>query len=278
MMRRRTFLLSTAAASLAAADRIRVGCQSRSYAAPTRDVPQFLTYLDDMAAAGYAGFETNYISLEAGFANPAPLRAEIAKRKMELIGLHAGAALHTPEQVAKAEALFAHVAAGVKALGGQYAMLSPNAGKDPALWPAKAAAIERLAGVCKKAGVELLVHNHVEEARNNFEEFRFLLRNSTVKLLVDVGHAARAGVNAAGFCSEHHGRIAAVHVKDWKGDANTQVTIGTGDVDVKSALAALRKQKWQGWVIAELEGNPVPGVSREQNVRNARDFLRNVLR
>ena len=71
-----------------------------------------------MAAAGYAGFETNYISLEAGFANPAPLRAEFAKRKIELIGLHAGAALHTPEQVTKAEALFAHVAAGEEGLAG----------------------------------------------------------------------------------------------------------------------------------------------------------------
>ncbi|MBS1825078.1 MAG: sugar phosphate isomerase/epimerase [Acidobacteria bacterium] len=269
--------MSTATASLSAADRIRVGCQSRSYAAPTRDVQQFLAYLDDMAEAGYAGFETNYISLEAGFANPAPLRAEIARRKLELIGLHAGAPLHTPEQVTKAEALFAHVAAGVMALGGHYAMLSPNAGKDPALWQSKAAAIERLAGVCRKAGVELLVHNHVEEARNNFEEFRFLLRNCPVRLLVDVGHAARAGVNAAPFCVEHHKRIAAVHVKDWKGDANTQVTIGTGDVDVKSALAALRKAKWQGWVIAELEGNPVPGVSREQNVRNAREYLKTLL-
>ncbi len=68
-----------------------------------------------------------------------------------------------------------------------------------------------------------------------------------------------------------------MHVKDWKGDANTQVTIGTGDVDVKSALAALRKAKWQGWVIAELEGNPVPGVSREQNVRNAREYLKTLL-
>lgn len=270
--------MTAAAVPLSAADRIRMGCQSRSYAAPNRDVSQFLTYLEDMAAAGYEGFETNYISLEAGFADPAPLRAEIAKRKIELIGLHAGAALHTQEQVTKAEALFAHVAAGVKALGGQYAMLSPNAGKDPALWQSKATAIERLAGVCRKAGVELLVHNHVEEARNNFEEFRFLLKNSSVRLLLDVGHAARAGVNAASFCAEHHRRIAAVHVKDWKGDANAQVTLGTGDVDVKSALAALRRQKWQGWVIAELEGNPVPGISRDQNVRNARAYLKNVLR
>ncbi len=256
---------------------MRVGCQSRSYAAPKRDVTQFLAYLDDMAAAGYEGFETNYISLETAFADPAPVRAEIAKRKIELIGLHAGSPLHTPEQVAKAEALFAHVAAGVKALGGTYVMLSPAAGKDQALWETKAAAIERLAKVCRKAGVELLVHNHVEEARNNFEEFRFLLRHSSVRLLVDVGHATRAGVNASSFCVEHHGRIAAVHVKDWKGDHMTQVTLGTGDVDVRGALAALRGKDWQGWVIAELEGNPVPGVSRERNVRNAREYLRKVI-
>ncbi|MBL8221066.1 MAG: sugar phosphate isomerase/epimerase [Bryobacterales bacterium] len=276
-MKRRTFVLGAPAAALMAAEGIRIGCQSRSYAAPSRDVTQFLTFVDDMAAAGYEGFETNYISLEAGFTDPQPLRAEIARRKMHLIGLHAGSALHTPEQVTKAESLFAHVAAGVKALGGSYAMLSPSAGKDAGLWKAKAEAIERLAAVCNKAGVELLVHNHVEEARNNFEEFRFLLKNSSVKLLVDVGHAARAGVNAAAFCEEHHARIAAVHVKDWKGDHNNQMTLGTGEVPVKSALAALRKRNWRGWVIAELEGNPVPGVTREQNVRDARGFLKKLI-
>ncbi|MBL8177783.1 MAG: sugar phosphate isomerase/epimerase [Bryobacterales bacterium] len=278
MMRRRSLLIAAAAAAgLPAAEGIRVGCQSRSYAPPSRDVRQFLGYLDDMAAAGYEGFETNYISLEAGFTDPAPLRAEIAERKMELIGLHAGSALHTPEQTVKAEELFARVAAGVKALGGSYAMLSPAAGKDAGLWKSKAEAIERLAAICRKAGVELLVHNHVEEARNNFEELRFLLRASSVRLLVDIGHAARAGVNAAEFCEQHHARIAAVHVKDWKDDHNTQVTLGRGDVPVISALAALRKRKWRGWVIAELEGNAVPGVTREQNVRDARAFLSQVL-
>lgn len=276
-MRRRTFVLAAPAAALMATDGIKVGCQSRSYAAPSRDVRQFLTYVDDMAAAGYEGFETNYVSLESGFTDPAPLRAEIARRKMSLIGLHAGSALHTPELVSKAEALFAHVAAGVKALGGSYAMLSPAAGKDPGLLKSKAEAIERLAAVCRKAGVELLVHNHVEEARNNFEEFRFLLNHSSVKLLVDVGHAARAGVNAAAFCEQHHSRIAAIHVKDWKADHMNQVTLGSGDVPVKSALAALRKRNWRGWVIAELEGNPVPGVTREQNVRDARSFLKQVI-
>jgi sugar phosphate isomerase/epimerase len=57
----------------------------------------------------------------------------------------------------------------------------------------------------------------------------------------------------------------------------TQVTLGTGDVDVRGALAALRGKDWQGWVIAELEGNPVPGVSRERNVRNAREYLSKVI-
>lgn len=277
MMIRRTFLLAAAAARLAAASPIRIGCQSRSYAAPSRDVNTFLKYLDDMAAAGYEGFETNYISLEESFVNPAAMRKELASRKLELIGLHAGAPLHTPEQVTKAEALFAKVAAGAHGLGARYVMLSAAAGKDNGLWPAKAAAIERLTQACGKAGVELLVHNHVEEARNNFEEFRFLLQHSKVRLLVDIGHAARAQVNAAAFCAEHHQRIAAVHVKDWRGDHSSQVTLGTGDVDVKGSLLALRKKNWQGWVIAELEGNPVPGVSAQENVRQAREFLRKLL-
>lgn len=262
---------------LNAAPAIRLGCQSRSYAAPSRDIALFLSYLDDMAAAGYEGFETNYISLEAAFANPQPMRHELAKRKLMLIGLHAGSPLHTPEQVVKAEALFTKVAAGVSALGGSYVMLSAAAGKDPALWASKAAAIEKLAAVCRNARVELLVHNHAEEARNNFEEFRFMLSQTKTRLIVDIGHAKRAGADAAAFCATHHRRIAAVHVKDWKDDPANQVPLGTGDVDVRGALTALTRKKWRGWVIAELEGRPVPNMTPQQNVRHAHDFLSRIL-
>jgi sugar phosphate isomerase/epimerase len=278
MLPRRKLLLTLAGAPLfSAAAPIRVGCQSRSYGAPTRDAKKFLDVLDDMSAAGYQGFETNFISLEETFGDPTAMRKELENRRLTLVALHAGAEMHSEAGTEKGLALLQRVAHGVKGLGGSYVFLSAAITKDHALWKRKADAITQAAKLCEKAGVKFAVHNHVDEARNNFEEFRFLLAHSNVSLIVDAGHAARAGADAAAFCAEHYKRIVALHVKDWRGDHMNQVTLGTGQVDVRGSVLALKNHGWSGWVLAELEGNAVPGVSPQQNVRNARNYLRQLL-
>ncbi|HYM12380.1 MAG TPA: hypothetical protein VEU62_16710, partial [Bryobacterales bacterium] len=86
--RREFFLVSLGAAlarSGAAAEGVRLGCQTRAYGSPIRDRAKLLSVLDDLAALGYAGFETNFASLEASFADPEPMRKEIEKRRIGLI-------------------------------------------------------------------------------------------------------------------------------------------------------------------------------------------------
>ena len=55
------------------------------------DKSKLLSALEKLKSAGYAGFETNYRSLEHSFDNSAPMRDQIEKRGLPLIGLHFGA-------------------------------------------------------------------------------------------------------------------------------------------------------------------------------------------
>ena len=129
--------------------------------------------------------------------------------------------------------------------------------------------------MCRESNVRLCVHNHVDETQNDFYELREVLANTPageVWLLLDIGHAGVGGANAAAFFRSHAARIAGLHVRDRIGER--QVPMGTGQVDLRGVAAAIRETGWSGWVIVELEGTSVPGVSSSENVRLARQYLK----
>ena len=89
-----------------------------------------------------------------------------------------------------------------------------------------------------------------------------------VDFLIDCGWAYRAGVNLAAFFTDHRARIAGMHLRDFKGEA--QVPLGQGDVDWKPLAATVRETGWSGWVLAEEEradgskpGESAAGPARE---------------
>jgi sugar phosphate isomerase/epimerase len=261
------------AAALAwAPARVRLGCQTRSFAPPTRDREKLLGILDGIAAAGFAGFETNYIGFEASFTDPAPAREEIARRKLELIGLHLGARFKPAGEAEKSTPLVARVARGVKALGGSLVIVSGTASGDAAALQAKAHWVRQAGRICREEGVRLVLHNHVEEARDDWAEYRLLMRETDAGLLVDVGHPARQRLDATAFLREFHARIAAIHVNDWTGE--TPRRLGTGDARLEEIGRTLNAVKWAGWAILELEGGKTEGGSVDGLVRESARFLR----
>ena len=114
-MRRREFVLATLAAARGAGP-IRVGCQTRAYGSPLRDRAKLLAVLEELVAAGYEGFETNFQSLAHSFAAPEPMRREIEKRRIALIGLHSSAGLFEPAKIEQEQAGLLEVARATKAL------------------------------------------------------------------------------------------------------------------------------------------------------------------
>lgn len=255
----------------AASGRIRAGCQTRCYGNPPATLEALLPLLDDMKAAGYEGFETNNGILKS-LPNPAAVEPEL-RRRVPLIGLHLGLRWSGEDMEKIAIAEIERVAAAVKQLGGTHLFLSGAARKE--VWTNRVAALRHGASVCHRLGIVLAVHNHQEETRDNFAELRFLLDNLRpleMSIILDIGHAALAGADAAGFLRSNAARVAGLHVRDRIGDR--QVPMGTGQVDLAGTAKAIRDTGWSGWITAELEGTPIPGVSAKENVRAARKYLR----
>ena len=58
-------------------------------------------------------------------------------------------------------------------------------------------------------------------------------------------------MDLAAFFTKHRGRLAGLHLRDFKGEP--QVPLGQGEVDWKPLAAAVKKTGWNGWILAEEE-------------------------
>jgi inosose dehydratase len=119
--------------------------------------------------------------------------------------------------------------------------------------------------------IKLAIHNHGPEDKGFFPSPFDVMRavekfDKRIGLCIDVGHTARAGVDAAESILKCHERLYDLHMKDISalGDRNTPIEGGRGILDSKSILAALLKIKYQGLVGFEYEKDakdPVPGLA-----------------
>ena len=273
-----------AAPLLAAAGKPRVGCQTRAYGSPIPDKAKLLSVLEDLKAAGYEGFETNFRTLEHSFDDPGPMRREIEARGVPLIGLHMGAGLFDPAKIEDERPMILRNAKAAKTFGGGHVIVSGRqlpTGSDGRALPdaiaAKAREANRLGAELRAMGLRLSIHNHTHEVAHDAEELRRLLaqtRPDDVGLLFDVGHVHFDEVDVAAFVREHGARITGLHVRDVKdGD---EVLIGTGKVDFEGLGAAIRDTGWQGWVIVEV--NKRDDIPSRELVNRVRSHLRRTMR
>lgn len=283
--RREFFLVSLGAAlarSGAAAEGVRLGCQTRAYGSPIRDRAKLLSVLDDLAALGYAGFETNFASLEASFADPEPMRKEIEKRRIGLIGLHMGAGFFSPLRFDQEQAHIAEVARAVKALGGTHLMLSGNRPPASFAWTPqtlhlKCEQLNRAGKACRALDVRLCAHNHGMELANEARELKAILNQTDpelVSLTLDFGNVFPQDFGPLYIVRRFSHRIAAFHLRDTaKGQ---EVLMGKGDFDFAELGRELLETRWAGWLIVEL--NQRRDIPSRKLVEMARDYIRKTMR
>lgn len=285
---RRDFVVVVAGAALARAQAapppIRVGCQTRAYGSPIRDREQLLSVLDDLVATGYEGFETNFASLESSFEDPAPMRAEIEKRHIRLIGLHGTLNFVDPANLEKERAQLDRLAKASKGLGAEFLILSSNGvprnsdgGMDSAALKLRCEELNRAGAACRALGVRLCTHNHAREVANGGEEVNAVMdgtRPDNLGMLMDASYVHGAGLNVPAFIRKHSRRIYAIHVRDHRN--GKEVDLGTGDLDLRGIAETLHEIRWSGWVI--LEVNKRADMPSRQVVEKSRKFMRDVMK
>jgi inosose dehydratase len=276
-MKRRDFLTAVAAASaLRGAAGVRVACQTRAYGSPIRDRAKLLAVLEDLAAAGYEGFETNYQSLAHSFGDPGPMRLEIERRKITLLGLHYSTALHDPARLDQEHQGILEVARATRAFGGEYVVLSSGPVPGEAL-TRRCQELNRAGRVLRDLGVRLLFHNHTHELEDDARHLRAVMGRTDpalVSLMLDVGNRFPPGYPAAAAARDHLQRIAGFHLRDTI--HGSEVSMGTGEFDFAALARLIREGGWSGWLVVEV--NQRPDTPSRKLVEDCRAYVRKTMK
>jgi sugar phosphate isomerase/epimerase len=130
------------------------------------------------------------------------------------------------------------------------------------MWKQAAVLMEEAAQKIKGDGFILGYHNHVDEFRSGTPcPLDTLLQIApTVKLQLDIGHAARAGRKPAQIAHQYRNRIVSVHIKEFD-PANDDAILGRGTIAWKDVFHELESSKGMEWYIIEEEGMHCNGNS-----------------
>ena len=147
------------------------------------------------------------------------------------------------------------IQAGIKVLG---------ADPDPEAFPL----IDKL---CDEYNVKIAIHNHGRYHRyGNISQLEeaFSKSSPNIGLCLDTGWALDSHVDPVEMIDKFANRLYGVHLKDFNFDSEgkeVEAVLGTGELDLKAVLKALKSIDYTGYITLEYEGepeNPLPNVMK----------------
>lgn len=173
-------------------------------------------------------------------------------------------------------------AAGIRIYGAGVIYMKAPAEVDRAFAYAKLLGVELIIGVpnpdlmgyveqkVKETGIRVAVHNHGPEDKlypspaDVWARVRGL--DERIGLCLDIGHAARAGVDPVKAVREYGARIFDLHIKDLAVISRDDhpAVLGRGVLDIPGLLRVLKERRYEGYCSIEHEmdmGDPYPGIA-----------------
>lgn len=227
-----------------------------------------LAALQQIKQLEFTGFETSFRNLGSLNSGGAPNTLEL-----RFFGVHIFLPEYEPSTCIAPRDLVIDTIALASRLGAQRLILSGAPATGKANLRVKADALKRLSELTHKVGMQLCYHNHTPEllskpgSPSELESLAGETENSPMFFVLDAGHAARAGVSLNDLIAKLGARIAAIHLRDSRG--NTPVPLGAGDFPLAETAKYIRDSGWSGWLIAEeeREDGSKPGLNAVATAR-----------
>lgn len=305
---RRDFLRGIATAALSSALSIGVAADTKETLYPPSDLSYFDTpikpapsemrfayqaitwegndvqAIKDISEVGFRGIQLRSNVLKEYGDRPQALRELLYQHRLEFVILSSGDVGIAPGT--EADVISRHVrhAKFVKDAGGHFLQLIDSArpkGRKP-----EAADYKKLGQVMTEigkrsldVGIPVAYHNHMDALGQSPEEIERVINETDpryIKMLLDVAHYTQGGGDPVEGITKYSDRHLLFHIKDVENVAAGSgsqpyrfVELGRGRVKLPEVFAALRKIKFRGWLVIELDRVPDPSrTPRESAIIN----------
>ncbi len=235
-----------------------------------------LQAIKDVSEVGFRGIQLRSPILKDFGDKPTELKRILAQNELTFVALSGGGPTNDEYIAAEEIATQLKHAAFLRNAGGLYLQMTDSArpkARKPGSEDFKKLG-QLLTEIGKRTGelgIPVAYHNHMRSLGEGPDEVDALMEATDpkhVKLLLDVAHYAQGGGDPVKAIEKHHARILFLHIKDVESVAPTAesqsnyrfVELGRGRVDLPAVFSALKKVKFEGWAIVELDS--VPDKSR----------------
>jgi sugar phosphate isomerase/epimerase len=187
----------------------------------------------------------------------------LEKNKLEPSIVFVEGPLYTREEAEMSRARVKDLAWMMMGRGARYVNFSPavKPNGEPlsvAELDTEAYHLNRMGDDIAAAGLDLMVHHHEAEMRDDAREWRYLLAHTEPKLVsfcLDVDLAWRAAMNPVSLIDTAGFRLRAVHLRNPK-NGQDQELLRDGDIDMFQIARLLRQMQYDGLLVVELLHQP----------------------
>jgi len=235
-----------------------------------KDVPTFRRIIKSVADSGYEG-----VGIEYNLLPP-----ELMKDPSEIKGIARDAGLAVPSMAINENT--AHMGEAAQKMGAESGWLC--------LFEKDAAAAAEVTKMhlreFGKRGLKVALHPHVRsnvETNAQLDGLIAACKPASVYVCFDSAHQQALKIDLPGFIERYKDRLALVHLKDLKvmkdpkdiDYDNDFVDLGEGLCDFPSIMGALKKVKYDGWLMVEVDF--AHKITVEESVQKNFDYLQSLM-
>jgi inosose dehydratase len=232
--------------------------------------------LRDIADAGYAGvelFDGNLVEYGAG-----PFKKLLDDTGLQLVAVYSGANFIFPDVLEEELWRISQGAALAAELGAEHLVVGGGArrttGTTDADYTRLAEALDRVVSIADEHGLCPSYHPHLTTIVENGDQLEKVITRSRINFCPDTAHLVAAGSDPVELIRRYAGRIAYVHLKDFRADPFAFLPLGDGDVDFPAILDELRDAGYEDWLTVELDEYDGPAADA---ARQSREYLISML-
>ena len=228
--------------------------------------------IEDISALGFPAIQLRSNILKDFGSRPEALRDLLAKHKLEMVAFSSGGVGIAPNTESTEIEKHLNNAKFVKAVGGRYLQVTDSArpkDRQPAAADFKqlGKVITEIGKRAADIGIPVGYHNHMASLGEAPEEVDRIMDAADpryIKLELDIAHYLQGGGDPVKAIEKYRDRLLFLHIKDVenlpsadaRGRAYRFVELGAGRVDLPGVFAALKKIKFSGWAVIELDSVP----------------------